>query len=252
MDLKFSVVTVCFNAEKEIKKTLNSVLTQSFSPYEYLIVDGKSKDKTVEIAESFRSKFIEKGINYKITSEVDTGIYNAMNKGIRTAEGDFISFLNAGDWYQPDALLKINRFYQNESFDLTYGGLNYIDPNGETVVKMSKLDRFPVTSRNWNHPSMFLRKSIYQKQGFDESFPAYADFHLYLKLRKAGIKIRVIPEIITNFVADGVSTNVNFSKVLSRASEKYRAYRENGYCRFYWFESYGWEIIKMLYFRLKS
>ena len=252
MDLKFSVVTVVFNAEDVIAKTIESVLNQSYIPYEYLIIDGKSTDKTLDIVDSYKDSFAAKQINYRIISEKDTGIYNAMNKGVKSATGDFISFLNAGDWYEPDALKKIKNFYNEDDFDLTYGRLNYINPNGSITVKMSKYDKFPITSRHWNHPSMFLRREIYQKYGFDERFRAYADFHLYTKLRKTDVKIRVIPEIITNFPADGVSTDVRMKKVLARAKEKYRIYRDNGYSVIYWFESYGWEIMKSVYFRIKS
>lgn len=253
MELKFTVVTVCFNAAGVIEKTILSVLEQSYTPYEYLIIDGKSTDDTVNIAESYRDRFEKKGIRYSVVSEKDSGIYNAMNKGLKAASGDFVSFLNSGDWYQADALQKINNFYREEPFDLTYGGLHYINRDGSVIDKMSKLDRFPVSSRNWNHPSMFLRREIYQKYGFDERFKTYADFHLYTKLRKVpDIKIRVINEIITNFPADGVSTDVKFSKVLNRAGEKYRIYRDNGYDRIYWLESYGWEILKSLYFIAKS
>lgn len=252
MGLNFTVITVCFNAEASIGKTIESVLEQSYSPYEYLIFDGLSKDRTVEIAESYIEKFKSKGIKYVINSEKDSGIYNAMNKGIKAATGDFISFLNAGDTYLPNALAKINKFYSEESFDLTYGGLNYITPDGSVKIKMSKMDRFPITSRHWNHPSMFLRREIYQKYRFDERFRLYADFHLYTKLRKEDVKIRVIPEIITNFPADGVSTDVRMMKVLARAKEKYKIYRDNNYGRIYLLESYGWEIIKSLYFRYKS
>lgn len=251
-DLKFTVITVTYNAEDVLAKTIESVLKQKYRPYEYLVFDGKSTDKTLDIAIGYKTYFQEKGIRFVIVSEKDTGIYNAMNKGIKAATGDFISFLNAGDWYQEDALLNINNFYQAEQFDLTYGGLNYINPDGSTTIKMSKVDRWLVTSRHWNHPSMFLRREIYQKYGFDESYPAYADFALYLKLRKDGTKIRVIDKIITNFVADGVSTDVKFKNVLLRSKEKYRAYRRNGYSFLYWFESYGWEIIKSLYFRIRS
>lgn len=252
-NVQFTVITVAFNAERVIAKTIESVLKQTYTPYEYLIIDGLSNDRTVEIAACYRETFKEKGIKYIIVSEKDDGIYNAMNKGIKVATGDFISFLNAGDTYLSNSLDKIQKFYAEKPFDLTYGGLNYINPNGTITVKHSKMDKFPVTSRHWNHPSMFLRREIYQKYGFDERFKAYADFHLYTKLRKiSSVNIRVIPEIITNFPADGVSTNVEVGKVLARASEKYSIYRDNGYGRIYWIESYGWEILKSLYLRMKS
>ena len=251
-DIKFSVITVVYNAESTIEKTMKSVLDQTLLPYEYIIVDGKSEDNTLEIVHEYEPVFRNKGISLIIISEKDSGIYNAMNKGIHIAAGDFISFLNAGDWYQQDALYNVNEFYKEEAFDLTYGGLNYINPNGTAIIKMSKMDTFPVTSRHWNHPSMFLKREIYQNYKFDEQYPTYADFDLYLKLRKDGTKIRVIDKVIANFFADGVSTNVKLKKVLARSYEKYRSYRNNGYSRVYWLESYGWEIFKSLYFRIKT
>ena len=252
MNLKFSVVTVVYNGENSIRKTIESVVNQEYTPYEYLIFDGESKDKTLEIVNSYKNAFEAKGISFVVTSEKDTGIYNAMNKGVTAAKGDFISFLNAGDWYELDALININNFYNQEPFELTYGGLHYINPDGTITNKMSKLDRFPVSSRHWNHPSMFLKREIYQQYGFDEYFKAYADFNLYLKLRKNGTKIRVIDKVITNFVADGVSTNTSIKKVLGRAKEKYEAYRGNGYSVLYWFESFGWEVFKAIYFTVRS
>lgn len=252
MNLKFSVVTVVINGCGVIRETIESVLHQQYAPFEYIIVDGGSADRTVAVAEAYRPAFAERGIRYRILSEKDTGIYNAMNKGIRLCQGDFISFLNAGDWYEPDALANIYRFYQDEPFELTYGGLNYRNPNGRVIRKMSKLDRFPVTSRHWNHPSMFLDRRIYEKYGFDEDFKVYADFDLYLKLRRDGTRLRVIDKVITNFAAGGISTDTGLDKIMARAREKYTAYRNHGYGRVYWLEAYGWELFKMLYFRIQS
>lgn len=249
--IRITVVTVTFNASSVIAKTIESVLAQKRHPYEYFIIDGLSKDNTVAIAEQYSKAFKDLGVKYTVISEKDTGIYNAMNKGVRLATGDFIGFLNAGDWYEDDALLNITSFYEEEPFDLTYGGLNYINPKGSITIKHSKLDSFPISSRHWNHPSMFLRTELYKRHMFDESYPTYADFHLYLKMRKSKVKIRVIDKVITNFVADGVSTDVRLKKVLARAGEKYRAYRSNGFGLVYWFESYGWELLKSVYFRLK-
>lgn len=246
MGVNFSIVTVTYNAEKVVRKTIESVLRQEYAPYEYYIVDGASADQTLAIADEYKDAFAQKGIKYKIISEKDTGIYNAMNKGIKLAKGDFVSFLNAGDWYELDALKNVNDLYSEEFFELTYGGLHYINPNGTVTNKMSKMDSFPISSRHWNHPSMFLKREIYEKYGFDEYFRAYADFNLYLKLRKDGTKIRVIDKVITNFVADGVSTDTNLRNVLSRSKEKYEAYRKSGFSRIYWIESYGWELFKAM------
>lgn len=252
MELKFTVVTVAYNAQSVIEKTITSVLNQSYLPYEYFIIDGKSNDKTVEIAKKYSVEFANKGIKYKVISEEDSGIYNAMNKGIELATGDFISFLNAGDWYEADSLKNINEFYNEGEFELTYGSLNYINPDGSSTIKTSKFDSFPVSSRHWNHPSMFLKTDIYKTYKFDETFKTYADFDLYLKLRKDGTKIRVIDKVITNFVADGVSTNRDIKKVLARSKEKYNAYIHNGYGKIYFLEAYGWEVFKAVYFMIRS
>lgn len=249
--LKFTVVTVSLNSEQVIGKTIESVLNQTYPPYEYLIFDGLSKDRTVEIAKGYVPLFEQKGIRYTIVSEKDLGAYNAMNKGIRAAAGDFISFLNAGDWYELDALQKIKAFYEEEPFELTYGGIHYVTLDGKVINKMSRLDHFPVSTRHWNHPSMFLKREIYQKYEFDESYPIYADVYLYLRLRKDGTKIRVIDKIIANFVAgNGVSSDTDFKQIMRRAPEKYRAYKENGYSAVYWLECYGWELLKCMYIRL--
>lgn len=247
--LKFTVVTAVLNREKVIERTITSVLQQTLLPYEYLIMDGKSVDRTVEIAASFSPLFAAKGVKYSVISEKDKSCANAMNKGIDLATGDFISFLNAGDWYETDALQKIQAFYDEEPFDLTYGGLHYINEDGTVRNKMSRLDHFPVSSRNWNHPSMFLRRELYLKHKFDETLDIMGDFNLYLGLRKSGIKIRVIKEIITNFAAGGASTDPDIRKALARAEEKYQVYKANGYSSLYWVEAYGWEILKNLYMR---
>ena len=252
MSLRFSVVTVVLNRESLIRKTVESVLNQEYTPFEYLIVDGGSFDNTLQIARSYETAFAAKGILYRIYSEKDSGIYNAMNKGIRLSRGDFVSFLNAGDWYEPDALRNIQEFYNEAPFEMTYGGVNYVFPNGTVSPKMSRLDRFPITSRHWNHPSMFLDRNIYCKYYFDEAYRIYSDFELYLKLRKDGTKIRVIDTVIANFVAGGVSSVPDFRKALVRAKEKYRAYRNNGYSSVYILEAYGWELMKMLYIRMRS
>ena len=251
MSLRFSVITVVYNAESVIEKTMLSVVSQTYLPYEYIIIDGKSSDDTLLIVKDVIKSYEKSGIIFKLISEKDNGIYNAMNKGIRNATGDFISFLNAGDWYEKGALETINNLYERESFDLTYGGLHYINPDGSIINKMSCMDHI-VSSRNWNHPSMFLRTELYKKYYFDEKYKICSDFDLYLKLRKAKVKIVICDKVLTNFVADGVSTSTSKENVKQRAKEKYSAYRENGYSKLYWLECYLWEVFKRFYFTIKK
>ena len=104
--MKISIITVAFNEEKNIKKTIESVLNQTSDSFEYIICDGKSADKTVEIAKEYKNTFAEKGISYIINSEKNKGIYDGMNKGIDLATGDYIFFLNAGDWFYSDDVIE--------------------------------------------------------------------------------------------------------------------------------------------------
>ena len=114
---KISIITIAYNSEKTISRTIESVYNQTYQPYEYIIVDGLSKDSTVEVAKQYEQKFKEKGIIYRIISERDKGLYDAMNKGITMAEGELIGMINSDDWYEPDALKEVNEVYEKEHFD---------------------------------------------------------------------------------------------------------------------------------------
>ena len=162
--LKFSVITICFNSEAVIRKTVESVLSQSYPEIEYVIVDGASSDGTLSVVREYSSAFQEKGYTLKIISEPDNGIYDAMNKGIRNSSGDIIGIINSGDWYEPDAVKTAAEAYQKDSYDLFYADINLVKANGSVIVKHSKQDRFP-TSRHWNHPTTFVTKKTYGDLG---------------------------------------------------------------------------------------
>ena len=99
-----SIITVSYNSEKTISRTIESVYNQTYQPYEYIIVDGLSQDSTVEIAKRYEQKFKEKGIIYKVISEKDNGLYDAMNKGIAIADGELVGMLISVVWYELDVL----------------------------------------------------------------------------------------------------------------------------------------------------
>ena len=104
--MKITIITVSFNEEKNISRTIESVLDQTSCDFEYIICDGKSADKTVEIAESYRARFAEKGVAYFVNSKKDKGIYDGMNNGIELATGDYVYFLNAGDWFYSNDVIE--------------------------------------------------------------------------------------------------------------------------------------------------
>ena len=129
---KISVVTICYNAEKYIEETICSVLNQDYEAIEYIIVDGASKDHTMEIVKQFDSKIS------KIVSEKDDGIYDAMNKGIQLASGDFIIFMNAGDRFYSNSVVKEAVAASNKAL-IFYGEAMYTNDAGQNLALMSEI-----------------------------------------------------------------------------------------------------------------
>ena len=207
-----TIITICFNSEAVIKKTIESVLNQTYTDIEYIIIDGASKDKTVEIAESYKDAFADKGIDFKIFSEPDKGIYDAMNKGIAKATGELVGLINSGDFYEPQMIETAVKAYEEKPYDIFYGDINLIKDNGQIIVKKSRYDKFP-TSRHWNHPTMVVRKA-------------------YVTL--------------ANFMTGGASNKKSFRQCKKRCKDRYKAYRDNGYGIWSWFECVGIEIAKFI------
>ena len=123
MTKKVSVITVCFNAEASIGNTLKSVLDQTYTDYEYVIVDGASKDNTLKIIEDYKAGFEAKGIKITVISEKDNGIYDAMNKAVKYCSGEWLIYLNADDSLADQDVLKdMFETKDYEGFDVVYGG----------------------------------------------------------------------------------------------------------------------------------
>ena len=240
---KISVVTICRNSEKEIARTIESVLRQTYTNIQYIIVDGKSEDQTLDIARSYEKKFEEKGYEYHIISEKDHGIYDAMNKGIALSDGEVIGLINSGDWYEPQAVSRVSEIYEETSFDLFYADLR-IWRKGSTMIKKARLRRY-VTTRDWNHPTTFIRKELYNAYHY-ACRGIYDDWDLVLKLRQSGCKIIVLNEVLANFQFGGISNKKSIKAAFQRLKERYRIYRENGFSRFYILECILMETVKYL------
>lgn len=240
-----SIITVCFNSEKTIRKTLESVLAQTHAPREYLIIDGSSTDGTLAVVEEFSRQFADAGIDLRIVSEPDKGIYDAMNKGIRMARGELIGIINSDDWYEPIALETAVKTMEEEPYDLFYADINLIRSNGSVMVKHSRLDRFP-SSRHWNHPTTFITRQTYEAHGLYRNETVYDDFDLILRLRKAGKRVAIRNVVLANFRTGGVSNAKSVKKCIQRIKARYGYYRRNGYSRFYIFESVAMEVAKFI------
>lgn len=237
-----SVITVSLNSEKTISDTIRSVLNQTYSEIEYIIIDGKSTDRTLQIAESFRRQFEEKNIIFKVCSEPDNGIYDAMNKGISYASGEIVGMINSDDWYEPIAVERAVKAYEREKYDWYFADLNVVKPDGRIVVKHSKTSKF-LTTRNWNHPTSFVSKRLYERMQYACN-TIYDDYDLFLRANKEGYKILNENVVLANYRFGGTSSKRSLKRVKNCISYRYRNYRRNGYSRFYIFESVIMEIAK--------
>lgn len=240
-----TIITICFNSEAVIKKTIESVLNQTYTDIEYIIIDGASKDKTVEIAESYKDAFADKGIDFKIFSEPDKGIYDAMNKGIAKATGELVGLINSGDFYEPQMIETAVKAYEEKPYDIFYGDINLIKDNGQIIVKKSRYDKFP-TSRHWNHPTMVVMKAYYDEIGTYKCEGIHDDFEFFLRARKKNARITIKNVTLANFMTGGASNKKSFRQCKKRCKDRYKAYRDNGYGIWSWFECVGIEIAKFI------
>jgi glycosyltransferase involved in cell wall biosynthesis len=205
--MKISIITVCFNAARTIEQTIESVLAQSYTDLEYIVVDGGSKDRTVEILEKYKNR-----ITY--ISEKDDGIYDAMNKGIRMATGDIIGVIGADDFYpNHEVLSKVALAFKNNDTDSAFGNVKFVDPEDTSkIVRFWKDDEY--NRANWlkgwmpPHIAFYLKKSAYNKFGvYKTEFTCSGDYELMLRmLYKNNLSSQHIPEILMTMRVGGTSS----------------------------------------------
>ncbi|WP_372755445.1 glycosyltransferase family 2 protein [Labilibaculum sp.] len=219
--INITIVTVCYNSEDTIKDTLESVLKQSYLPCEYIIVDGKSTDRTLSILEEYIIQFEAKGIKFKIVSESDNGIYDAMNKGVRLASGDVVGILNSDDWYDFNALKIINDNYENNKLQIYYGSIRIWKKGKEYMTRQHHHNY--LEENVIQHPTCFVPKYIYDKYGvYDEKLKIVADYEFLNRLKILGVQFKSIDKIITNFRFGGASDKWMLKGALEKNYVKYK------------------------------
>ena len=200
-----TVATVCYNAAEELEKTIQNVATQTYPNIEYIVIDGNSKDNTVEIIKKHESK-ISNWI-----SEPDKGIYDAMNKAIQLAKGDYILFMNAGDTFSKNTIIEeifleiYQKFDKTTDFpDLIYGDYTVVNQTFSETVKAEALEK-PWRGMKFCHQSMLLKTKLAQKQLFSGNYVT-SDFEQVYELYQKGISFYYFPKSIANFKTDGLSS----------------------------------------------
>jgi len=204
---KISIITVCLNSEKTIGNAIQSVLNQNYPNIEYIIIDGGSTDNTLHIIDQY------KDVVDKLHSGPDKGIYDAMNKGLRIATGDYVGILNSDDVYADyDILSKVITAMDTHQVDSVYGDLVYVaEHNTQSITRYWKSKNFSRRKfrQGWMvpHPTFFVRREVYQQYGmFNPSFRISGDYELLLRLLyRHQISTHYIPEVIVVMRSGGAS-----------------------------------------------
>jgi glycosyltransferase involved in cell wall biosynthesis len=224
--IRVSVITVCFNSAKTILNTIESVLSQEYPNVEYIIIDGGSTDGTLDIVQKYKDKIT------KVVSEVDKGIYDAMNKGINLASGEIIGFLNADDIYTNENVLNtIAETMKNKSIDACYADLVFVNNHNKIVRKYnSSLFKPSLINCGWMpaHPTLYVRRRVFELYGgFKTNYKIAADFEFVARvLGKYAVSAKYIPEVLIKMRQGGVSTkNLKSNWIISK--EIVKACKEN-------------------------
>lgn len=207
---KISVITINYNNKNGLEKTLKSVTSQDYTDYEYIVIDGGSNDGSKELIEQYDGK-----ISYW-KSEPDKGIYNAMNKGIAAANGEYVIFINSGDHFYNEHSLSTGSTYLSGE-DIIYGNLHVVNNESAYIKEYSSdLSLFYFYHESLPHPATFIRRNAFKKVGFyDENLKIVADWKWFLiAICMHQISFKKINITISTFYSDGISSdNENQTKI---------------------------------------
>lgn len=255
----FSIVTVSFNSQKTIERTIESVLGQTYHNIEYCIVDGNSKDGTVDIIKKYHSQYPD---IIKYVSEPDKGIYDAMNKGIRMTTGDIIGIVNSDDWLEPNALqivydsLALNNF----NLDCLYtGGIKFRGKNKD-IVMLPDMSLMKKKSKQYfmggiKHPATFVPRKVYDAVGlYDTDMRISADADFILRCYFEKVCFVIIPNVLSNMSEGGISTDYSLKTInigcrdYIKRLDKYKINTINKYYLTFRYRVVG--MMKMIKYRL--
>ena len=233
MAIKISIITVTFNSSATVRDTIDSVLKQKYKDYEYIIIDGGSKDSTIDIIKEYEPKFSGR---MKWISEKDKGMYDGINKGIRMTTGDVVGIINSDDFYHRTDIFDIINyaFEENKDIQAIYGDVRFVNPNN-----LEKTVRY-YSSKHWKpwrfrfgfmpaHPTFFTYKENFEKYGYYQfDYHIAADYELLIRhLYTNKVPAKYVPVDFMKMRTGGRSTNGWKANVLLN-KEIVRACKENG------------------------
>lgn len=220
-----TLITVTYNASKTIERTLLSVEQQTYTDVQHIIMDGSSKDNTIDIANAYKERATKKGIEVVIVSEPDKGLYDAMNKAMALAEGDYVCFLNAGDKLHNSSTLQLVADKANsDKVGVIYGKTDIVDDNG-TKVRSRRLA--PPEHLTWKsfksgmlvcHQSFYINRDMMQK--YDLRYRFSADFDWCIRCMKSGYELDFanvyINEPLSDYLSEGMTTANHKASLVER------------------------------------
>lgn len=230
--MKVSIITAAYNSAATLKDTLKSVLAQTYTDIEYIIVDGASTDGTQEIVRSYESLFNGR---LKWISEKDNGIYDAMNKGIKMATGDVVGILNSDDYFtRNDVIASMAQSFEDKNLDAVYGDIHFIhDGNPEKCVRYYSSKPFRPLWLRFGfmpaHPSFYCRRELFDKAGlYKTDYKIGSDYEMMVRLFMVHkIRAKYLPLDFVTMRTGGASTR-NVRSRLQLIKDDVRGCRENG------------------------
>lgn len=228
--MKVSIVTITYNSAKTVEDTIKSVVSQDYPDIEYLIIDGKSKDGTLKIAEKYKDKIT------RIVSEKDDGLYFGLNKGLRMASGEIVGALHSDDLYADTNVISkiVKKFEEDPSVEGVYADLVFVSRDDlNKPLRFWEAGEYVDGSfeKGWMppHPTFFVRREVYEKYGYiNTDLKLSADYELMLRLiHKNKIKVAYLPVTAIKMRMGGVSNTSFFVKLKANIEDK-MAWRLNG------------------------
>ena len=219
--MKISIITVCYNSEKTIEDTVKSVLSQTYEDFEYLIIDGLSKDNTLNIIKKYTDDS-----RIRLISEKDKGLYDAMNKGIRLSTGDVIGIINSDDVLYDESVFQSVVDHFSTDTDIVYADVLYCDENLNNTI------RNYISGEKKNdywcpaHPSMYVRKEVFEKLGlYDLRYRICADYDFMVRCNKNNIRYRYVKQYYVKMRYGGASNGIQ--GYLKNFKESYLVLKRN-------------------------
>ena len=228
--MKITIITATRNNATMIETTIKSVVSQNYSNIEYIIIDGASTDGSLEVIKKYAERY-PKVIRY--VSEPDTGVYEAINKGIKMSTGEVVGLLHGNDHFSSTTILQqVASAMADDNVPFIYGDVKYTPVQSDKVVRYYSAAQFSIEKLLQGiappHPSLYMRKELFDKYGlYKEDYLIGADFDMFLRLMVVNkLEGRYLPLDMVTMTTGGLSTRV-YHQIFTNNREKYRALKEN-------------------------